>query len=487
MTINVNSLVNVTPGVEAPGGSNFVLNGLMVTANTRIPIGSVPSFPNQAAVGAALGFSSAEYALAGNYFNSFDTSTKKPGALLMAQLPYNGSVNAYLRGASVTGAANLAALVAITSGNISLNIDGASFTNNSVNLTTANSYSGVAALLQTALQTNTPTLASFTGSITAKNMNVSAVASGVIVPGQTVAGTGVTAGTTVVSQTSGTTGGIGVYVVSTSQTVASGALITQPAAPTVTYDSVSQAFVVSSGSTGASSTISYPTNVVPTLTNALGLSQALGAVLSQGAAGASGTGIAGAMQGILQTARNWAGFMTVFEPVLADKVLFAQWASPLPIYYAMWDTNSVPSTPTDTTSAGYLIKTAGYNGTVPIGADPALGVAPTTIAALAAFVLGTGASIDWTRLNGRTNLAYRTQAGLAITCANDTTAANLIANGYSFYGSYANAGNGWVLFQPGAITGNFAWWDSYVNQIWLNNKPANGAGQPAEIDRQHSL
>jgi hypothetical protein len=62
---------------------------------------------------------------------------------------------------------------------------------------------------------------SFTASISTTNMTVTAVGFGKIVPGQTIAGTGVTQDTTIISQTSGTTGGTGVYVVSASQTVSS--------------------------------------------------------------------------------------------------------------------------------------------------------------------------------------------------------------------------------------------------------------------------
>jgi microcystin-dependent protein len=51
-------------------------------------------------------------------------------------------------------------------------------------------------------------------------LTVTAVVSGRIVLGQTLSGTGVTAGTRVVAQVSGTTGGVGVYTVDTSQLVA---------------------------------------------------------------------------------------------------------------------------------------------------------------------------------------------------------------------------------------------------------------------------
>lgn len=63
--------------------------------------------------------------------------------------------------------------------------------------------------------------ASFTASISATTMTVTAVASGTLLPGMTLTGTGVTAGTRIVSQSSGTTGGTGTYVVTPSQTVSS--------------------------------------------------------------------------------------------------------------------------------------------------------------------------------------------------------------------------------------------------------------------------
>lgn len=61
----------------------------------------------------------------------------------------------------------------------------------------------------------------FTGSISTTNLTVSAMTSGTIRFGMILTGTGVTAGTHVVSQTSGTPGGAGVYVISPTQTVSS--------------------------------------------------------------------------------------------------------------------------------------------------------------------------------------------------------------------------------------------------------------------------
>ena len=52
-------------------------------------------------------------------------------------------------------------------------------------------------------------------------LDVTAVTSGTLLTGMTITGTGITAGTRIVAQVSGTTGGVGVYTVSTSQLVAS--------------------------------------------------------------------------------------------------------------------------------------------------------------------------------------------------------------------------------------------------------------------------
>jgi len=69
------------------------------------------------------------------------------------------------------------------------------------------------------------TVSSFTGSISTTNLTVSSITSGTIVIGQTLSGTSIAAGTVIVSQTSGTAGGVGVYVVNNTQTLASTSLI----------------------------------------------------------------------------------------------------------------------------------------------------------------------------------------------------------------------------------------------------------------------
>lgn len=66
--------------------------------------------------------------------------------------------------------------------------------------------------------------ASFTGSIATTTLTVSAVSAGTIYPSMQITGTGVTAGTRIVAQLTGTAGGAGTYTVSVSQTVSSTAM-----------------------------------------------------------------------------------------------------------------------------------------------------------------------------------------------------------------------------------------------------------------------
>lgn len=62
---------------------------------------------------------------------------------------------------------------------------------------------------------------SFTGYISATTLTVSAVGSGTLSPGQILTGNGVTSGTTIVSQSTGSAGSTGTYVVDKSQTTGS--------------------------------------------------------------------------------------------------------------------------------------------------------------------------------------------------------------------------------------------------------------------------
>jgi hypothetical protein len=455
-SISATQIVSVTPSVLSAGGSALDLNGLILTTSTRVPVGAVVSFPNSAAVSQYFGPLAPEAGLGNTYFLGFDNSNVKPGALLFAQ--YNTTnVGAWLRGGNVS-TMTLTALQAL-SGSLNVTIDGSVKTASNINLSSVTSFSAAAAALSSALAISGTQGAVVTGSISGNTMTVSAITSGTLTVGQTLTGAGVSTGTTITGFGSGN-GGTGTYTVSPSQTV--GSVSITATNPGVYYDSVSGAFIISSATTGGASTISFASG---TLAAPLMLTQATGAVTSQGAVA---TNPAAAMSNIAAQAQNWCSFMTSFNPDAggnAQKLAFANWcnAQNNRFVYACWDTDATPTQTGGTTHLGYLLSQANYSGT-------ALIYAPLSGATMGAFLMGAIASIDFTERQGRSTLAFKGQSGLIADVTNATAAANLQANGYNFYGAYATANDQFVFFYPGAVSGKFQWIDSYINQIWLNNQ-----------------
>jgi hypothetical protein len=383
-TIPASEIVTVTPSVVGAGGTALELNGLLLSTSTRVPWGLVYSFPTADSISSYFGPSSAEAALGAIYFNGYDNSLSKPGALLITQ--YNtAAVGAYLRSGNMS-VLTLAQLQALTPGVLTITVNGTAKTSSTITLTGVASFSAAAALIQAAFTT----------------------------PGFTV-----------------------------------------------TYDSVSGAFIFNNTTTGASSTLTYATG---TMSTSLKLTSASGAVLSPGADASTPAAFMGNV--IIQT-QNWASFTTAFDPDAGAgntlKLQFAAWASSRlnRFLYVAWDTDTAPTLSNAATSSlGYLLKQTGISGIMPL-------FAPT--AEKAVFVMGAVASLDFARTNGRATMAFRSQAGLTADVNQALAANNLIANNYNFYGVYATANDQFVFLYPGSVTGAFKWADSYVNQIWLNN------------------
>ena len=447
-SIPASAIVSVIPNVLAAGGTGLDLSGLLLTRNTRVPGGTVQAFTTAAAVTAFFGAGSLEAIKATVYFSGFDNSNIKPAQLLFAQYSAT-NVPAYLRGGNVS-ALTIAQLQAL-SGVLTLTVNGAAVTSGTINLTSAGSFSAAAALIQTGLGYADAVV---TGSITGTVFSVTAVASGALAVGQAIAGTGITAGTTIVALGTGT-GGVGTYTVSTSQTATSTTVTAGQL--TVSYDSVSGAFVVTGGTPGVVSSVSFATG---SLSTGLLLTAATGAVQSVGiAAGVPAT----FMAAIVAQTQNFVSFLTTYEPVTAEKVAFAAWASSTGnrYLYIMVDSDVTVTTNANTASAGYAIQQANYAGVC-------MFYSPTDLNH-GIFVAGAIASIDFTQLNGRTNLCFKGQSGLAAGVTNQQIAAQLMANGYNFYGTYGTANQQFTWLYPGTVTGPFLWLDSFVNEVKLTN------------------
>jgi hypothetical protein len=542
-TIPASLFVNVTPSVLPAGGNELDVITLVGTASNRVPIGAVFSFATGLAVTNFFGSGSPEDIVANGgvgkgsgYFGGFTGADTIPGSILFAQ--YNqAAVAAYLWGGNAGAALTLAQLQAL-SGSLNVTMDGYPHAIASINLATATSFSAAAAAIQAAF--TDPTESSFTASIGATftatgagtNLTTSAV-TGLISIGDTITGTGVPANTTIVSQTSGTPGGAGVYVTSNATTssgasltgastvlnvtvesvvslavgqtltgagVPAGVLITAqltgPAggvgtyrisgaqltiaseamtgiatAPAVTFDSLSGAFIITSGITGAPSTATFATG---TLAAPLLLTQATGAFLSQGAAAQTPAQF---MNGVVAVTTNFVCYKVAFDPDNGTgntlKQAFAAWKNAFPNRYAYVVGDQDPlarSNPPQVTTLGSILASNGDSGTFLVSELTGLNQS--------SFVCGIAAAIDFEETNGRTTFAYRTQAGLVSDVTTLTAAVNLggspqvagsFGNGYNYFGAVGGANSNFTWLQRGTVTGPFKWFDSYINQIWWNN------------------
>lgn len=239
----------------------------------------------------------------------------------------------------------------------------------------------------------------------------------------------------------------------------------------VTWNAVASAFVFTSTLTGATATITFATG---TLAAELNLTAATGAFLSQGDVVDTP---ASAMDNVIRISQNWASFVTLWEPTIADKENFAIWSNAQNnrYLYVAWDSDPNASVQGNTTSFGAIAKAQAFNGVTVVSGDPALAVATgTTLAALAlnaaSFIAGAIASINFNATNGRTNLAFLSSGSIAPTCADGDIALNLIANGYNYYGSFTTANQGFIFLYNGQMPGEWVSIVRYVNQIYMNNQ-----------------
>lgn len=148
-TIPLSVDFNITPNVVTPAGSAVDANGLMLTDNELVPVGSVVSYFSAADVSALMGSTSKEFLAAQQYFNGYENSSVIPGELLMYRVITAG-VAGYLLSGNLKGVA-LATLKEIPAGTITLTVDGVSTTSSSIDLSTATSFSDIASKLQTGI------------------------------------------------------------------------------------------------------------------------------------------------------------------------------------------------------------------------------------------------------------------------------------------------------------------------------------------------
>ncbi len=241
----------------------------------------------------------------------------------------------------------------------------------------------------------------------------------------------------------------------------------------VTWDSVTSAFTISNSVTGGS--VDYPTSTP--LSIAMKLLQADGAVLSQGSAALTP---AQNMNNLKNIETNWFNFTTLFdiysEEGYATAFALIAWlaSQTLQFVYTFWSLEEVLTTSNPSGFSAELIAN-GY-ASIKLNSKGIPTVVPNVPISLqygeqdlAQAIQGTGASIDYTALNGTISFNAKTFAGIVPLVDSDDKYDNLIANGFNFYTKFSARGNEFDFSELGTVGGDFLWLDNLYNDGWQNN------------------
>ena len=233
------------------------------------------------------------------------------------------------------------------------------------------------------------------------------------------------------------------------------ALAAELAGTTCTYSALTNAFQINSPSTGATETITAATG---TVADALNLSAANGAVLSQGSDALNQTQNMNAITGQSQ---NWVTFTTLYAADNDEHLGLAAWASAQGIEYLYvgWSADPNLLSQSDTSSIAYLIDQAEYSATALVYNN----------VNVAAFILGTAASINWERYQGTITFAFKHIDGLAPTVTDEATAAILDSKRVGYVGKFATRNDDFTFFYSAQMFGRYNFIDTFVNTIWLRN------------------
>lgn len=250
----------------------------------------------------------------------------------------------------------------------------------------------------------------------------------------------------------------------TSMSAVATALATKITGTTVAYNSNLNAFVVTSSTAGADSSVSVASEVsTGTTATLLGLTAGKGAVTIDGMAAQSASAN---MKAIAEADGNWVSFSYLYEATDAEIIALAEWNNEqkvefLFVAYTDSDGDTVPSSASNLPNS---LKTLDVEGTLVLFGD----------IFTAMLVMAIGASIDWNRYNGLCSYAFRSQSGLAATVTDETTAENLLGMNVNYYGRYASRVEDFTFLYDGKMVGGtFNFVDAYIGNIWLRNALQN--------------
>ena len=236
------------------------------------------------------------------------------------------------------------------------------------------------------------------------------------------------------------------------------ALTAKDAGVTVGYNSVNDAFTITSTEVGEQESITVPTGTAAAV---LGFNTETATV----SAGEDATDAVGSMTNLTRQFQNFVTFTTLAEPEDTDALALASWVSAQAnagtmYLYVCWDSSKANLDATNTTVIAEQIKALNVTGTTVV--YPSYNIA--------AFVMGTAASIAWDQTNGTITFAFKAQSGLAADVTDTQHSIALLGHGVNFIGNYATRNDNFIFFYNGQMFGEWAWIDTYLNACYLCNK-----------------
>ena len=226
----------------------------------------------------------------------------------------------------------------------------------------------------------------------------------------------------------------------------------------VTFDTQLQSFVIASGTTGATSSISFATGAAA---EALALTELTGAQLDNVTTVDTATT---AMKRLTNYTLNLSTIVAETSTALTDDIQkeIATWVSLQNHRYWLVKYGEEPTAliANNTTNfAGWIAENNVADVTCVYGTFEH-----------AALCAGYAASLNFSELNGRTTMDFRSTSTLAPSVTDVDDANALESNGYAYYGAFATANDRFIFLRNSIVSGEFKWVDAYLNQIYFNSQ-----------------
>ena len=226
----------------------------------------------------------------------------------------------------------------------------------------------------------------------------------------------------------------------------------------VTFDTQLQSFVIASGTTGATSSISFATGAAA---EALVLTELTGAQLDNVTTVDTATT---AMKRLTNYTLNLSTIVAETSTALTDDIQkeIATWVSLQNHRYWLVKYGEEPTAliANNTTNfAGWVAENNVADVTCVYGTLEH-----------AALCAGYAASLNFSELNGRTTMDFRSTSTLAPSVTDVDDANALESNGYAYYGAFATANDRFIFLRNSIVSGEFKWVDAYLNQIYFNSQ-----------------